>query len=237
MNRRFDEAAEAAEQVMATFPDNPTGYLLKVGVLLFSRGDQTAARQVMAKALRRIAQPPTDLYLLFPVVGGEYTAKFEQLSLASANAVSIVDTLEFYQAKAIWTHGRGGAEPARATFDSLRLALEAAPPGAAPDFLRLPASAVAYAGLGRREDAERAIRELLAFGRRLESQGDRVTAGRMAYRAAMAYMLLGKADAAVQQLERCFTLPTGGTPAFLRIDPTFAPLHGNSTFDLLVGET
>jgi hypothetical protein len=32
-------------------------------------------------------------------------------------------------------------------------------------------------------------------------------------------------------------LPTGGTPAFLRIDPTFAPLHGNSTFDLLVGET
>jgi tetratricopeptide (TPR) repeat protein len=236
MHRRFDEAAEAADQVTATFPDNPSGYRVKLGILLFSSGNQEDARKVMAEALGRITQPPTDLYLLFPVVGGEYTAKFEQLRLASANAGSIVDTLDFYKAKAIWAHGRGRAERARATFDSLRLALESAPPGAAPDFLRLPNLAVAYAGLGRREDAEHAIRELLAFGQRSESQGERATAGGMAYQAAIAYMLLGKADAAVQQLERWLTLPTGGTPAFLRIDPTFAPLRGDASFRRLVGK-
>jgi hypothetical protein len=58
----------------------------------------------------------------------------------------------------------------------------------------------------------------------------------MAYQAAIAYMLVGNADAAVQQLERCFALPTGGTPAFLRIDPTFAPLRGDARFRRLVGQ-
>jgi hypothetical protein len=108
-------------------------------------------------------------------------------------------------------------------------------PEAAPDFLRLPVRAIAYAGLGRRDDARRAIDDLLAFGRRMESRGERSTAGRMAYEAAISYMLVGDTDAAVQQLQRWLKLPTGGTTAYLRIDPYFTPLNGNPKFDQLVG--
>jgi len=235
-HRRFAEAAEAADRAVASFPDVPSGYLLKAAIPLVSRGDQAGTRRAMADMIRRIPHPPIDLYLLFPAAGGEYAAGFDRLPLRSANAVSLVDTLAFYQAKGIWAHGRGQAERARATFDSLRIALEAAPAEATPDFARLPRRAVAYAGLGRREDAEQAVRQLLAFGQRMESQGDRVLAGSMSYEAAVAYMLLGEAVAASEQLQRWLTLPTGGTRAFLRIDPTFTPIRGDAGFRRTVGD-
>ena len=231
--RRFAEAAKAADQAIASFPDNPMGYVLKAGVILFSTGDQAAARRVTDLERRRISQLPTFQLLAFPVLGGEYVARFEQLDLGSVDALSIEDTLLYYRAKALWANSRGRSGPARAYFDSLRIALTALPE-AAPDYLRLPMRSVAYAGLQRRDDATRAIAELLDFGRRMEARGDRDNAGRMAYEAAISYMLVGDTDAAVQQLQRWLKLPTGGTTAYLRIDPNFTPLHGNPKFDRLV---
>jgi hypothetical protein len=102
--------------------------------------------------------------------------------------------------------------------------------------VHLPYRTIAFAGLGRREEARQALRALLDLGQRLESEGDRVTAGAMSYHAACAYMLMGDAGAAVKQLQRWLTLPTGGTLAYLRIDPTFAPLRGDLSFRHLVGE-
>jgi len=235
-HRRFAEAAEAADRAVASFPDNPLGYVFKAGVTLYSTGDQAGARRVVDQERRRIPQPPTDQLLAYPVLGGEYIARFEQLDLASVDAISLEDTVLFYRAKAVWANTRGRSGPAQAYFDSLRITMDALPE-AAPDFLRLPVRAIAYAGLGRRDDATRAIDDLLAFERRMESRGDRSTAGRMAYEAAIAWMLVGNTDAAVQQLQRWLTLPTGGTPVFLRIDPTFTALHGTPTFDRLVGST
>jgi serine/threonine-protein kinase len=233
-HRRFAEAAEAADRAVANFPDNPLGYVFKAGVTLYSTGDQAGARRVVDQERRRIPQPPTDQLLAYPVLGGEYIARFEQLDLASVDAISLEDTVLFYRAKAVWANTRGRSGPARAYFDSLRITMDALPE-AAPDFLRLPVRAIAYAGLGRRDDARRAIDDLLAFGRRMESRGERSTAGRMAYEAAISYMLVGDTDAAVQQLQRWLKLPTGGTTAYLRIDPYFTPLNGNPKFDRLVG--
>jgi hypothetical protein len=212
------------------------GYVFKAGVTLYSTGDQAAARRVVNRERRRIPQLPTEQLLAYPMLGGEYVARFEQLDLGSVDALSIEDTLLYYRAKALWANSRGRSGPARAYFDSLRITLTALPE-AAPDYLRLPMRSLAYAGLQRRDDATRAIAELLDFGRRMEARGDRDNAGRMAYEAAVAYMLLGDTDGAIQQLRRWLTLPTGGTVVFLRIDPSFTPLRGNPKFEHLVGET
>jgi tetratricopeptide (TPR) repeat protein len=131
--------------------------------------------------------------------------------------------------------GRGAAERARANFDSLLSALEVETTGQSSAVLQLPYRAIAYAGLGRRKEAAQALHELLALGQRLESQGDRSAAGGIFYNAAIAYMLLGEAGAAVEQLQRWLILPTGGTPAYLRIDPILISLRDDPGFRRLVG--
>ena len=233
--RRFDEAAEAADRALARFPQVPDVYVVKVATTLLRNGDQGGARQVLDIMRRRIAHLPIAAYFLFPSAGGEYAAEFERLPLASANAVTLADTLAFYTVKATWAHSRGQGERMRATLDSLRHALESATTYATPDFVRIPYRSVALAGLGPRREAEQALHALVAFGLGKESQGDRFTAGDMSYLAAIAYMLLGEPDKASQQLQRWLTLPTGGTPAILRIDPTFAPLRGEASFRHLIG--
>ncbi len=234
-HRRFPEAAAAADRAMAGFPDNANGYVLKANLLL-SSGNQAGARTILANLIRRIPRPPIDAYLLFPLVGGGYAAEFERLPLASANAVSRLDTFGFYGSKAIWMRGRGHTERARATFDTLLNALETGSAGPESEPVHLPYRTIAFAGLGRREEARQALRALLDLGQRLESEGDRVTAGAMSYHAACVYMLMGDAGAAVGQLQRWLTFPTGGTLAYLRIDPTFAPLRDDPSFRRLVGE-
>ncbi len=48
------------------------------------------------------------------------------------------------------------------------------------------------------------------------------------------YLLVGEPDTALDQLEPLLKMPYYLTPAWLRIDPTFAPLKGNPRFERLV---
>jgi hypothetical protein len=47
----------------------------------------------------------------------------------------------------------------------------------------------------------------------------------------------GKADAALDLLERLLVVPYGLTPAHLRLDPAWDPLRANPRFRRLSGET
>jgi hypothetical protein len=51
------------------------------------------------------------------------------------------------------------------------------------------------------------------------------------------YMLTGEPDKAVDVLESILKVPYYLTPAWLRIDPTWAPLKDNPRFQRLIAQT
>jgi hypothetical protein len=48
------------------------------------------------------------------------------------------------------------------------------------------------------------------------------------------YLLAGEPEKALDQLEPLLKMPYFLSPGWLRIDPTFAPLRGNTRFERLV---
>jgi hypothetical protein len=51
------------------------------------------------------------------------------------------------------------------------------------------------------------------------------------------YMLSGDLDKALDHLEPCLKLPYYLSPAWLKIDPTWAPLRGNPRFQRLIASS
>ena len=48
------------------------------------------------------------------------------------------------------------------------------------------------------------------------------------------YLLTGEQDKALDELEPLLKIPYYLSPAWLKIDPTFVPLHGNPRFERLI---
>jgi serine/threonine-protein kinase len=104
-----------------------------------------------------------------------------------------------------------------------------------PDDSRLhSALGLAYAGLGRRQEA---IHE----GERGEElrpiSKDSYQGYYRAWDLARIYVMVGKYDAAIERLEYLVSIPGYLTPAWLRIDPAWDPLRRNPRFERLVSNT
>jgi hypothetical protein len=63
---------------------------------------------------------------------------------------------------------------------------------------------------------------------------DAVDGPLMAVNLARIYTMLGRVDAAVDQLQVVLSKPGPLSPGWLRADPLWAPLRGNSRFERLV---
>jgi tetratricopeptide (TPR) repeat protein len=94
------------------------------------------------------------------------------------------------------------------------------------------AAAGIQAGLGHEAAALRAADEAIA-----SLHGDAKETPNMQATKAAVLARFGKADAALDLLERLLVVPYGLTPAHLRLDPAWDPLRANPRFRRLSGET
>ena len=121
---------------------------------------------------------------------------------------------------------------AHSYYDSARTELESALAANPDDADVLSDLGVAYAGLGRRDDALRAVNRAISLR---PSELDAFGGPYYVERPAQVCVLLGDYDCAIQELERLLSLYNPVSKNLLRLDTDWAPLWNLPRFKALTG--
>ncbi len=235
MLRDFPRADAQFDRTIALLPDGVSPYFSKVMVALRGYGSTQRARAVLDEARKvGITDEP---YLvvareLVELFDRRYQAALEVLSSKAPEVFQdqnrFVPRTELF-AEVYGLMGRRELE--RVYSDSARVAV-IAKLREHPDDPRLhSALGIAYAGLGRKDEA-------IAEGRKavelLPVTKEAFRGYRHEHDLARIYTMVGEYDTAVSRLEYLLSIPGWLTPAWLRIDPAWDPLRRNSRFQRLV---
>ncbi|HKT59103.1 MAG TPA: hypothetical protein VJQ46_03585, partial [Gemmatimonadales bacterium] len=230
--RRYPAADSAADRAIALAPANPGIVSLKVLVAV-ARGDLDSARAVIRTAATRI--DPDVLYPFFAA----YQDMYWVLDEAAQRRVLAAPPSAFDGDSASWAlvrtelhHLHGDRAKVAAWADSARIAAERQLRDAPDDWQRHGLLGVALAYLGETDAAVREGRrgmELMPISR------DGYFGPYAQLQLARIYLLSGKLDLALDQLEPLLEVPFYLSRGWLRLDPTFDPLRRHPRFQRLAG--
>ncbi len=221
----------AADRAIALAPTSPAIVSLKV-LAAVARGEVDSARTVIRRAAGLIE--PEALYAYF----ASYQDLYWVLDDAQQREVLAAPPSAFDGDRAVWGmvraqiyHDRGDRRRAAVYADSARIAFEEQVRAAPDDGQRRVLLGLALAYLGRKADAVREGNlgvELMPISR------DGYLGPYVQLQLARIYILTGKPDLALDQLEPLLKVPFYLSPGWLRIDPAFDPLRANPRFRTLV---
>jgi TolB-like protein/tetratricopeptide (TPR) repeat protein len=229
---KYEESKQWFERALAIWPDL---YYSKLGLArlpLLARGDTKESRSLLEQ-LPQHRLTAYNLYLL-NLLDRKYDDAVVRLAatsydfFAEANFYIPVDL-----AYASIYHEKKESELMRTYAERARRTLAEALAGN-PDDARYHASlGLAYAYLGRREEAiweGKAAVELVSVAK------DAFEGPRGVLNLALIYTIVGEYDNAVTELEYLMSIPCGNnySPALLRIDPQWDPLRSNPEFQALL---
>jgi len=229
--RRYSESQAALDRGLSLAPGNLSIIVQRAAVAL-AQGDLPGARAVVQTALRTVE--PAALFAFFGNFGDLYwvldDAQQRQLVTLppsawdddrATRATVIAETYDL----------RGNRALTRLYADSARLAIEDQLRAAPDDPQRTVFHGLALAYLGRKAEA-------IAGGKRAVAlwpiSQDAYFGAYIQHQLVRIYLLVGEPEQALDQLEPLLRMPYYLSPAWLRIDPTFAPLKGNPRFERLV---
>jgi TolB-like protein/Flp pilus assembly protein TadD len=236
--RDYSTAERFIDQAIALSPDLASGYQEKALLELLWLGDTKPARAVIQQA-SSIAGAEDDMAILFlrawiEMFDGKYK---EALAVASSGSRKPFDEQFQFVPRAqllAEIYGlMGKRDLERMNYDSSRVELEKRIKEQPDDARFHSALGIAYAGLGRKQDAIKQGKlgvELLPISKE---------AWRGTYRVwdlARIYTMVGEQSAALDLLEDLLSRPSDLSGAWLRIDATWAPLRNNPRFQKLIAE-
>jgi serine/threonine-protein kinase len=232
--RRAPEAIAAADRALALSPESQQNFETKVMALL-GQGDTAGAHAAIAARLKT-AEPTAVLAYL-----ATYYDLFWALDDAQQRIVVRLGPSQFDDDRGAWglalagTYAvRGDQARARAYADSARIAMEEQLKGVPDDAALHAYLATALAHLGRKAEAIREGERSVAL---LPLSRDRLNGLYLQHQLAVAYIMLGEPERALDHLEPLLKVPYYLTPAWLQIDPAFRPLRSNPRFRRLVEGT
>jgi serine/threonine-protein kinase len=231
------EAERHYDRAIFLSPDWPEPYALKARrVHLRLEGSTVRARAALEEA-QSVAEGPTITFtrVLLDMLEGKYQEALDRLALVSSEV--LLDWREFFLPKTqlyAQIHGlTGNRQLEQAYYDSARSMLETKIEERPDDTRYRSALGIAYAGLGRKEDA---IREGELAIELLPMSKDAYRGGYRAEDLARIYTMVGEYDAAIDRLESLLAVPSITAVPMLKIDPTWDPLRDHARFQALLAK-
>jgi eukaryotic-like serine/threonine-protein kinase len=229
--RQYAEAHAAIDRALVLVPSSLPGIQAKAMIHL-AQGDLAQARQVVRAGLTQVE--PATLVAYF----GYYWDLYWVLEEPEQQLLLRLPPSAFDNSRAAWglvlaqTFAlRGDETRARVYADSSRIAFEEQLRGAPSDGQLHALYGLALAYLGRKADA---VREG-ELGLELLPPSKHSTLGPyVQHQLVRIYLLVGNPEKALNQLEPLLKIPYLLSPGWLRIDPSFDPLRGDSRFQRLL---
>jgi len=238
--RKYPEAERYFNRAISLSPDWPMPYAwtyaCKAQLYLLWEGSTEKARAVVEQALQNIGSVE-DPFLFFPCVlleifDGDYQKALDRLSSGTLEAFES----QFYfvpkaQLYAQINELMGNQQLEQSYYESARSILESKIQEQPEDGRLHSALGIAYAGLGRKEDALREGKlgvELLPVTKEAWRGLYRVEA------LAKIYVMVGEFDEAIDQLEFLLSRPGWISIPLLRLDPAWDPLRDHPRFKKLI---
>ncbi len=235
--RQYQEADEVYDRAMNLAPDIQTPYYEKAANLILWKGDIAGATAVLKRGqeLGTIAEDRmlSSMSYTIAIMSGDLVGAEAAIN-AHHNGVN--DQFHYYPQslmRARFCTLTGSSLKARVYYDSARIQLEHELKSRPEDERVHSALGIAYAGLGRVQDAVREGERGVAL---LPVEKE---AWRGAYRLldlARIYVMVGEQSRAVDLLERLISIPSELSATYIRLDPEWKSLHGNARFERLVNE-
>ena len=235
--RQFEEAEDWLKRSLSLQPDGQAQFTFLARSRLRADGDTAGAREWLERARAAGIYQPRITDFSF-VELARAARQPDRMIEESERMTEPLDNQWVYMPPVLWRalawRFKGDDARAAAAFDSARVELEAALEADPAEPRVRSALGIAYAGLGRKEEALREGEEgvrLMPLDRETWRGGFRVV------QLARIEAMVGEEERAIEHLEQLLSIPFDLTPAELRIDPTWDGLRGNPRFEaLLAGE-
>ncbi|CAN5271454.1 serine/threonine-protein kinase [soil metagenome] len=232
--RDYPASRRAYSRILARAPDTPLLHALLARMLVSWSGAVGEAQRVLDEGEGRSVDNDfthaTAVYL--DRLAGDDRAALERLN---ALQQEVLESQILYaptaHLKARAERGMGERQKARAHEEEARELLAAHLETHLDDARAYAALGRVYAGLGRTDDAIRAGRRAVEL---VPIQKDAVKGPVFVEDLAAVYTMIGRYDAAIDQLEILLAHPGFTSATLLRIDPTWEPLRDHPRFQALV---
>lgn len=233
--RRIEEARAAAERALALAPTATNAMSVRTLVEL-AAGDLAAARRVVAAAKRDLPPERVISYVAtYWDLGWMLDGDDERL-LYSLTPSAFADSGNAAIVFAEQHHWRGDAAAARRFGEIAVPILEAQEREAPTDAQRSINRGLALAYAGRSSEAMSAARKGLAMEGGHPGGLTAITYAYFLYAAARTAMIAGDRDQALTWLRESLERRYFATPAWVRLDASWAPLRGDPRFEKMLAE-
>jgi TolB-like protein/tetratricopeptide (TPR) repeat protein len=232
--RKYAKAGPYFDLAISLSPDWDLPHRWKAMLYILAEGRTDKARTVLRKAQEYISSPNLS-FLITLITLDVYDEKYQESLDKLSELVESTDDQYFFVPNAlrlaeVYSY-MNKEELAKKYYDGARSILEASIKGQPEDERFHSSLGIAYAGLGRKEDA---IREGKLAVQMLTISKEAMRGLSRVEDLARIYAMTGEYDAAIEQLKFLLDRPSKISIHLLRLDPAWAPLRNHPRFKKLL---